>query len=80
MPKTQQTREQHYKEVLDWNKENPDEKLPVPEIILAGDIAHTDQAGNKFQVRDENVTATDVRDYDSDTGEAGPWRKANAKA
>lgn len=78
MTKTIQTREQHYKEVIDWNKANPDDKLPVPEIIRAGDVAHTDAMGGKVLVRDSDVNATDVRDYDPDTGEASPWRKANA--
>lgn len=41
--------------------------LPLPELIKPGK-----------GIMSEDVNTTDVRDYDADTGEAGPWRRAES--
>lgn len=73
-----QTREQAVKAVLDWNKASPDAKVPVPEIIRPGDVAHIDSSGNKVLVRDADVNSTDIRDVDAEGNPTSGWRKANA--
>lgn len=73
-----QTREQAVQAVIDWNKANPGAKIPVPEIVRAGDIAFVDAGGNKVMVRDADVNSTDIRDVDADGNPTSGWRKANA--
>ncbi len=73
-----QTREDHYNAVIAWNEANPDKKLPVPELVRAGDIASVDGMGNKMLVRDADVNVTDIRDVDANGQPTSGWRKANA--
>lgn len=53
---------------------------PTPELIRAGDVAFTDDRGNKMQVKDIDVNVEDVRAYDAATGWASSWVKATNKA
>lgn len=62
-----QTREEYFKE-CETNK------LPLPEIVRAGDVAYTDFAQNKVMVKDVDVNASDFREDDG-KGNWGPWQK-----
>lgn len=67
-----QTRQEDHEKFV---AENP--KASPPQLVRPGDIAFSDQQGNRIQVRDEDVNVNDVRAICHESGRATPWNKPN---
>lgn len=71
-----QTRQEHHDAVVAENKKregSDDPKLPVPELVKAGDTFMT--GGKKTVVEDADVNTSDVRVICPANGKASGWAK-----